>query len=88
MEISEIKQRLSMATVLQYYGLKPDKQNRLCCQFHEDKTPSMQLYYKTQTAYCFSSNCPIACPAMAGTKTLMLLILSCTKRTRTNTTPY
>lgn len=57
MEISEIKQRLSMATVLQYYGLKPDKHNRICCPFHEDKTPSMQVYYKTQTAYCFSSNC-------------------------------
>ncbi|MFM8911880.1 MAG: toprim domain-containing protein, partial [Flammeovirgaceae bacterium] len=23
-----------------------------------DKTPSMQVYYKTQTCYCFSSNCP------------------------------
>lgn len=57
MEISEIKQRLSMATVLQYYNLKPDKHNRICCPFHEDKTPSMQVYYKTQTAYCFSSNC-------------------------------
>ncbi|MDD2196893.1 MAG: CHC2 zinc finger domain-containing protein [Bacteroidales bacterium] len=56
-EISEIKQRLSMATVLQYYNLKPDKHNRICCPFHEDKTPSMQVYYKTQTAYCFSSNC-------------------------------
>ena len=57
MEISEIKQRLSMATVLQYYNLKPDKHNRICCPFHDDKTPSMQVYYKTQTAYCFSSNC-------------------------------
>ncbi len=57
MEISEIKQRLSMAAVLAHYGLKPDKHNRICCPFHEDKTPSMQVYYKTQTAYCFSSNC-------------------------------
>lgn len=57
MEIQEIKQRLSMATVLSHYGLKPDKHGRLCCPFHEDKTPSMQVYYKTQTAYCFSSNC-------------------------------
>jgi len=43
--------------VLHYYGLKPDKQSRLHCPFHEDKTPSLQVYYKTQTAYCFSSNC-------------------------------
>lgn len=58
MEITEIKQRLTMAQVLAKYNLKPDKHLRLCCPFHEDKTPSMQVYYKTHTAYCFSSNCP------------------------------
>lgn len=58
MEITEIKQRLTMAQVLSHYNLKPDKHLRLCCPFHEDKTPSMQVYYKTHTAYCFSSNCP------------------------------
>jgi len=57
MEITEIKQRLTLATVLHYYGLKPDKQLRLKCPFHNDKTPSMQVYYKTHTAYCFSANC-------------------------------
>ncbi len=57
MEISEIKSLLTIANVLHYYGLKADKTNRICCPFHEDKTPSMQVYYKTQTAYCFSSNC-------------------------------
>lgn len=57
MEISEIKSQLTLATILHHYGLKPDKNNRLQCPFHEDKTPSMQVYYKTHTAYCFSSNC-------------------------------
>lgn len=57
MEIVEIKQRLTIANVLHYYGLKTDKQSRLNCPFHNDKTPSFQVYYKTQTAYCFSSNC-------------------------------
>jgi DNA primase len=57
MKISEIKTLLSMSTVLHYYGLKTDKHSKLNCPFHEDKTPSMQVYYKTQTAYCFSSNC-------------------------------
>ncbi|WP_127821637.1 CHC2 zinc finger domain-containing protein [Flavobacterium columnare] len=57
MEIHEIKQSLTIANVLHYYGLKTDKQSRLNCPFHEDKTPSFQVYYKTQTAYCFSSNC-------------------------------
>lgn len=57
MEINEIKQQLTLSQVLKYYNLKPDKQLRLNCPFHEDKTPSMQVYYKTHTAYCFSSNC-------------------------------
>ncbi len=57
MEITQIKSQLSMSTVLHYYGLKTDKHSKLHCPFHEDKTPSMQVYYKTQTAYCFSSNC-------------------------------
>jgi DNA primase len=57
MEISEIKAQLTLARVLQHYGLKPDKHLRLHCPFHEDKTPSLQVYYKTHTAYCFSSNC-------------------------------
>ena len=57
MEIAEIKQRLTLSTVLQHYGLKPDKHMRLHCPFHADKTPSLQVYYKTHTCYCFSSNC-------------------------------
>lgn len=57
MKIADIKQKLTMAMVLHYYGLKTDKNNRLNCPFHDDKTPSLQVYYKTQTAYCFSSNC-------------------------------
>lgn len=57
MEIPEIKQQLTLARVLQHYGLKPDKNLRLHCPFHDDKTPSLQVYYKTHTCYCFSSNC-------------------------------
>ena len=57
MEIQEIKQQLTLAQVLHYYHLKPNKQLQLNCPFHNDKTPSMQVYYKTHTAYCFSSNC-------------------------------
>lgn len=58
MEIPEIKTQLSLAQVLDYYGLKPDKHGKLNCPFHEDKTPSFQVYHKTHTCYCFSSNCP------------------------------
>jgi DNA primase len=58
MEIQQIKEKLSLSRVLDYYGLKPDKNNKLNCPFHEEKTPSFQVYWKTQTGYCFSSNCP------------------------------
>jgi DNA primase len=57
MEIQDIKTRLTLSQVLQHYGLRPDKNLRLHCPFHEDKTPSLQVYYKTHTSYCFSSNC-------------------------------
>ena len=59
MEIQEIKSKLTISEVIKHYGLKADNQNRLKCPFHDDKTPSLQLYYKTQTAFCFSSNCKI-----------------------------
>jgi DNA primase len=57
MEITEIKKRLSIKDLLYHYGLVSDTQHRLCCPFHDDKTPSMQVYYKTNTVYCFSGNC-------------------------------
>jgi DNA primase catalytic core len=57
MEIQEIKQQLTLSEVIKHYGLKADKQNRVLCPFHNDTNPSLQLYYKTHTAFCFSSNC-------------------------------
>ena len=57
MELKQIKQQLSIGQVLQYYNLKPDKNNRLLCPFHNDKTPSLQIYPTTNTYCCFSSNC-------------------------------
>lgn len=58
MEIQEIKQQLTLAEVLNHYGLKPDKHLRLLCPFHPDTIPSLQVYYKTHTCYCFSTVCP------------------------------
>lgn len=59
MEIKEIKSQLSILEVLDHYGLKTDKNKMLCCPFHEDKTPSMQVYLETNTVFCFSSNCKL-----------------------------
>jgi len=57
MELKEIKTLQSIEAVLDHYGLKPDKHDRLLCPFHPDKTPSLQIYPKTNTYCCFSSNC-------------------------------
>lgn len=57
MEIAEIKSRLSLSEVLRHYNLRPDRNKMLSCPFHEDKKPSMQVYEKTGTVYCFSGNC-------------------------------
>jgi DNA primase len=43
MEISEIKQNLSLTQVLENYSLQPNKNNMLRCPFHEDKTASLQI---------------------------------------------
>jgi DNA primase len=59
MEIAAIKSELRISTVLAHYSLRADKSWRLCCPFHDDKTPSMQAYTETDTVYCFSSNCKL-----------------------------
>jgi DNA primase len=57
MELKDIKAQLTIGQVLSHYGLQPDKNNRLHCPFHNDKTPSLQIYPATNTYCCFSSNC-------------------------------
>lgn len=53
MEITEIKQRLSIETVLKYYSLQADKNGMLKCPFHTDETASMKIYTQTNTFNCF-----------------------------------
>ena len=57
MTIAEIKTRLSLLEVLSHYRLRPDRNNRLRCPWHDDKTPSLQIYPQTNTWTCFSSKC-------------------------------
>jgi len=57
MEITQIKALLDIQTILTHYNLSPDRNQRLKCPWHNDKTPSLQIYPKTNTWTCFSSNC-------------------------------
>ena len=76
MEITEIKTLLTLEQVLHYYHLKPDKNLRLCCPWHDDKTPSLQIYPSTNTWTCFSSKCK----AGSGDATDMIMKMErCTK---------
>ncbi|HFE37217.1 MAG TPA: hypothetical protein ENK06_02200 [Gammaproteobacteria bacterium] len=59
MTIAQIKAQLSIMTVLAHYGLSADKNNMLHCPWHEDKKPSMKVYAKTNTVYCFAGSCDI-----------------------------
>jgi DNA primase len=54
MEINQIKQRLSILTVLAKYSLVPDRNSQVRCPFHEDGTASMKIYHETNTYHCFA----------------------------------
>ncbi len=53
MEIKDIKQQLTIQTVLNHYKLKTDRHNMLKCPFHADDKPSMKVYTNTNTFNCF-----------------------------------
>ena len=49
----EIKSKLDIFSVAEYYGLELDKHNKCVCPFHHEKTASFQVYPKSQSFYCF-----------------------------------
>ena len=49
MEITEIKVRLSLQTVLKHYEIQPDRNGMLRCPFHADDMASMKVYPQTNT---------------------------------------
>jgi DNA primase len=57
MTIQDIKKQLSITAVLAHYGITHIRNNQINCPFHEDLTPSMQVYEDKGLVYCHSSNC-------------------------------
>lgn len=53
MEISEIKQRLLILSVLKHFGLQADRNGMLKCPFHQDDKASLKVYPDTGTFNCF-----------------------------------
>ncbi len=60
MTIAQIKAQLSIQSVLQYYGLQPNRNQMLRCPFHEDQKASMKVYPDTNTVYCFAGSCQVS----------------------------
>ena len=57
MHYPEIKSKLSLESVLSHYGIKYDSRGKALCPWHNDKTPSLQLYFNTNSWTCFSGKC-------------------------------
>ncbi len=74
MEIKDIKQRLSIKTVLKHYGLEANRNNMLKCPpFHEETEPSLKIYPQTNTFNCFG------CKANGDTIEFIQLKEKCSK---------
>jgi len=52
MEIQDIKANLSLEQILTTYNLQPNKNNMLCCPFHQDSTASLQVSFSQNKYKC------------------------------------
>ncbi len=53
-DYEEVKQRLSMRQVAEYYGYRVNPKGVCLCPFHADKHPSMKIYENDKGYYCFA----------------------------------
>lgn len=53
MEIKQIKEQLSIETVLNEYSIAMNKTKHCLCPFHKDDKPSLRIYPETNTYTCF-----------------------------------
>ena len=51
--IHEVKNRVNIQEIAEYYGYTPNRQHKICCPFHSEKTPSLQIDEKKNMFYCF-----------------------------------
>ncbi|MFH1767146.1 MAG: CHC2 zinc finger domain-containing protein, partial [Patescibacteria group bacterium] len=57
MEITDLKQRLTITQVARSLGITIGKNHKAHCPFHDDKIPSLQFSEEKGICTCFSSNC-------------------------------
>lgn len=49
----EVRRRVSMEEAALQYGFEPDRHGKICCPFHEDDHPSLQLYPGGKGWWCY-----------------------------------
>jgi len=49
----EVKQRISIKEVVEYYGIHIDNKDTALCPFHSEKTPSFKVFQADNSFYCF-----------------------------------
>ena len=49
----EVKKLVSINTILQHYSLIVNRDNKISCPFHQEKTPSLVIYNNTNSWYCW-----------------------------------
>ena len=49
----EIKERIPVIEAARRYGFEPDRQGKICCPFHDDSRPSLQLYKGARGWWCY-----------------------------------
>ena len=50
----QIKQLVSISDILNYYGIQPNRAGFIRCISHEDRKPSMKVYYDTNSVHCWA----------------------------------
>lgn len=49
----EVKERVPVIEAARRYGFEPDRQGKICCPFHDDSHPSLQLYKGARGWWCY-----------------------------------
>ena len=49
----EVKERVPVIEAARRYGFEPDRQGKICCPFHDDSRPSLQLYKGVRGWWCY-----------------------------------
>ena len=51
--IKDVKNRVNIRDIVEFCGYTLNKQHKICCPFHSEKTPSLRIYDDTNSFYCF-----------------------------------